>query len=85
MFKRARWAGAGAAVGATVVIWAQRKLRAMAGRYGPSGAAGDAVGRATSLPANLRDAFAEGRQAMREREVELRRAHLRPVPRSRHR
>ena len=85
MFKRARWIGAGAALGAGTVLWAQRKLRGLAGRYSPMGAAGDAVERAVSLPGDIRDAFAEGRQAMRDREAELRRTHLRQAGRSRHR
>ena len=85
MFKRARWAGLGAALGAGTVIWIQRKLRSVTGRYAPAAIAGDAVEKATSLPANLRDAFSEGREAMREREAELRRVHLRPAGRSRHR
>jgi hypothetical protein len=85
VFKRVRWVGAGAALGAGAVLWAQRKLRSVADRYGPVGVAGDAVGRAMSLPQNLRDAVAEGRQEMRAREAELRRTHLRPTRRSRHR
>lgn len=85
MFKRARWAGLGAALGAGTVIWIQRKLRSMTGRYAPAAMAGDAVERAASLPANLRDAFSEGREAMREREAELRRVHPRPAGRSRQR
>jgi hypothetical protein len=84
MFKRVRWIGAGAALGAGTVLWAQRKLRGVADRYSPAGIAGDAVERAISLPGNLRDAFDEGRHAMREREAELRRTHLRPSGRSRH-
>jgi hypothetical protein len=85
MFKRARWIGAGAALGAGAVLWAQRKLRGAADRYGPVGLAGEAVDRAISLPGNIRDAFSEGRQAMREREAELRRNHLRPTRRHGHR
>ena len=84
MFKRARWIGAGVAIGAGTVLWAQRKLRGVVDRYRPAGMAGDAVDRAISLPSDLRDAFAEGRQAMREREAELRHNHLRPARRPRH-
>ena len=85
MFKRVRWAGLGAALGAGAAVWTQRKLRVVAGRYAPAAIAGDAVEKAASLPANLRDALSEGRTAMREREAELRRVHLRPAGRSRHR
>jgi hypothetical protein len=84
VFKRARWMGAGAALGAGAAVWLPRKLKAMADRYKPVGIAGDAVEKAASLPGSLKDAFAEGRDAMREREAELRRAHLRPARRSRH-
>ena len=85
MFKRARWIGAGAALGAGGTVWLQRKLKLLAGRYRPAGIAGEAVGKAAALPGSLRDAFTEGRDAMREREDELRRTHLRPSRRSRHR
>lgn len=78
MFKRIRWVGAGAAMGAGAVVWLQARLR----RYTPAGLAGEAVERA-------RSAIEEGRAAMRDREAELRHAHLRPQRRqqrrSRHR
>ena len=67
MFKRVRWMGAGAALGAGTVVWLQARLR----RYSPAGLAGEAVERA-------RSAIEEGRAAMRDREAELRRTHLRP-------
>ena len=67
MFKRVRWMGAGAALGAGAVVWAQARLR----RYSPASLAGEAVVRA-------RSAIEEGRAAMRDREAELRRSHLRP-------
>ena len=85
MFRRARWIGAGAALGAGAVLWAQRKVRDLADRYKPVNRAGDAVDRAISFPGDIRDAFAEGREAMRQREAELRRNHLRPTTRHRHR
>jgi hypothetical protein len=84
VLKRARWISVGAALGAGGVLWAQRKIRGVSDRYGPAGIAGDAMERAISLPSNLRDAFAEGREAMRDREAELRHNHLRPARRSRH-
>jgi hypothetical protein len=67
VFKRLRWIGAGAALGAGGVVWLQARLR----RFTPAGLAGEAVGRA-------RSAIDEGRVAMRDREAELRRNHLRP-------
>ena len=84
MLKRARWAGAGAALGAAAAVWVQRKWRVAAHRYRPSGLAADAVEKAISVPGTLRDAFSEGRDAMREREAELRRNHLRAPRRSTH-
>ena len=74
MFKRIRWMGTGAALGAGAVVWLQSRLR----RYSPAGLAGEAVVRA-------RSAIEEGRAAMRDREAELRRAHLRPQQRPRRR
>lgn len=85
MFKRVRWVGTGAALGAGAVLWGQRKFRLLAERYHPAGIAGDAVDRARSLPGDIRDAFDEGRAGMREREAELRRKHLGPRRRSSHR
>jgi hypothetical protein len=85
VFKRIRWIGAGAAIGAGSVVWLQRKLRLVAEKYGPEGRVAGAVDRAMSFPADVRDAFTEGRAAMREREAELTRTHLRRNRRSRHR
>ena len=65
MLKRIRWIGTGIAVGFGGSLWLQRKLKEMSVRYGPVGMAGAAATRA-------RDAFEEGRQAMRDREAELR-------------
>jgi hypothetical protein len=65
MFKRIRWLGLGAAVGAASSVWAQRKARTLASRYTPAGLAGAAVDRA-------RSAVAEGRATMHQREAELR-------------
>lgn len=66
MFKRVRWITTGAAVGFGASVWLQRKIKAAADQYRPAAVAGAAANRA-------RDAFFEGRTAMRRREEELRR------------
>lgn len=76
MFKRVRWIGTGVAIGFGGSLWLQRKLKEMSSRYGPVGMAGAAASRA-------RDALVEGRQAMRDREAELR-APARPAGQIRH-
>lgn len=78
MFKRIRWLGAGALVGVGASIWTQRKARMMAARYRPAGLAG-AASQARQWPARVREAVGEGRQAMHEREAELRRRLERPA------
>ena len=65
MLKRVRWLTAGAAFGFGGALWLQRKVKSAADRYRPVGLAGAAAVRA-------KDAFDEGRTAMREREAELR-------------
>ncbi|MGH9094061.1 MAG: hypothetical protein ACRDXE_02770 [Acidimicrobiales bacterium] len=86
MFKRARWTTFGMVVGAGTSIWAQHKVRQTVERYLPeqvgTGVAG-VTGRTRQLGADVRAAVAEGRQAMHEREAELR-AHVEsPRPRRR--
>jgi hypothetical protein len=72
MFRRARWFGAGAALGIGASVWAQRKIKVVAVRYRPAGLAGSAVDRARGWPGDVRAAIKEGRTTMREREAELR-------------
>lgn len=64
MPKRTRWLVTGVALGAGGSLWAQRKAKTAAARYGPVGLA-EATGR------RLVAAFADGREAMREREAQL--------------
>ena len=81
MFKRARWVSIGAALGFGGSLWAQRKVRAAIERYLPEQVAGRVADRTRGIRSDLRDAIAEGRVAMRAREVELRaRTGLRPTP-----
>jgi hypothetical protein len=65
MFKRIRWLSLGAAVGAASSLWARRKAKTLATRWTPSSVAGAAAGR-------VRAALADGREAMHQREAELR-------------
>ncbi len=64
MPKRTRWLVTGVALGAGGSLWAQRKAKTAASRYGPAGLVG-ATGR------RLATALADGREAMREREAQL--------------
>ncbi len=72
MLRRARWFGAGAALGIGASVWAQRKVKVVAARYRPTGMAGTAVDKARTWPGEVRAALQEGRSTMREREAELR-------------
>ncbi len=72
MFRRARWFGAGVALGAGVTVWAQRKVRGLMARYRPARLAGGAVDKALGWPSEVRAALDEGRTTMRQREAELR-------------
>ncbi|MGC8513371.1 MAG: hypothetical protein ACP5P1_10110 [Acidimicrobiales bacterium] len=81
MPKRTRWLITGVALGAGGSLWAQRKAKTAAAHYGPAGLV-EATGR------RLVAALADGREAMREREAQLkgtspdddRRAGLRSTP-----
>ncbi|MFM7616119.1 MAG: hypothetical protein ACKO72_01465 [Actinomycetes bacterium] len=72
--KRAFWAGAGYAAGATTSIWAVRKVKRAAARYTPSAVVLRARDGAIDTGRRVRDAVAEGRDAARRREAELRAA-----------
>jgi len=72
MFRRVRWFGAGAALGAGATVWAQRKVKVVVARYRPAGLAGSAVDKALAWPGEVRAALDEGRSTMRQREAELR-------------
>lgn len=65
MLKRLRWLLLGAALGVGGPAWLKRKARAAGYRYRPAGMAEAATQRA-------RAALEEGREAMHQREAELR-------------
>ena len=76
MLKRLRWILMGMGVGASASVWAQRRVKLLLRSYTPPEVAARAAKRSQELAGrkagDVRTAFAEGRQAMREREVELR-------------
>ena len=75
MFKRTRWMVIGYGLGATTSIVAARRLKRTAQRYAPNEVAsrvGASVGGTTR---HVQHAVTEGRDAMRDREAQLRTAH----------
>lgn len=72
MFKRTRWMVVGYAAGIGTSAYAAVKARQVARRYTPPEVAHRAAERAVAGADRVRDALAEGRAAMREREAELR-------------
>lgn len=76
MLKRIRWMMMGVSVGASASVWAQRRLKRWLRSYTPPEVAARAAQRTTAAAertaGDLRTAVAEGRQAMRQREEELR-------------
>ena len=71
MFKRVRWVAVGYGLGATTSYLAARRLRRAAQRYTPNEVANRVGGSARQV----QHAVSKGREAMREREAELRSAH----------
>ena len=76
MLKRLRWLVMGMGVGASASVWAQRKVKLLLRSYTPPEVAARAAKRGTEAAGRtageVRTAFAEGKQAMRQREAELR-------------
>ena len=72
MLKRVRWM----AMGAGVAVWGRRRVRQWAQTHTPPEVAARAAKRSTEMAGRkvteVRSAFAEGRQAMRDREAQLR-------------
>ncbi|MGH9036818.1 MAG: hypothetical protein ACRD0O_13725 [Acidimicrobiia bacterium] len=69
MFKRMRWIAMGMGVGATGSVWVRRRLRRFLKSYTPPAVATRA---AASARDEFKAAWTEGREAMRQREAELR-------------
>ena len=72
MFKRLFWLVIGAGFGFGVSFWLMRFVRSTVERYSPERVSGDLADAMRSFGADIRAAAAEGREAMREREGELR-------------
>lgn len=72
MFRRLFWLIVGAGFGFGASFWLMRFVRETAARYAPERVSADLAGAIKGLGADLRAAVAEGREAMREREAELR-------------
>ena len=72
MLKRVRWM----AMGAGVAVWGRRRVKQWAQTHTPPEVAARAAKRSTEMAGRkvteVRSAFAEGRQAMRDREAQLR-------------
>jgi hypothetical protein len=72
VFKRLLWLTIGAGFGVGLSFWVARFLRDTIERYTPERVSSDLADALRSLGTNLRGAVAEGREAMREREQEIR-------------
>lgn len=73
MFKRLLWLVIGVGFGFGISFWLMRFVRSTVERYTPERLSSDLGSALRSFGSDLRDAVSEGRQAMREREAELRR------------
>ena len=72
MFKRLFWLAVGAGFGFGLSFWLMRFVRQTVERYTPERMSSDLSGAIRAFGADLRAAVAEGREAMREREEEIR-------------
>jgi hypothetical protein len=72
VLKRLFWLVAGAGFGFGVSFWMMRFVRDTVQRYTPERVSADLASALRELGTDLRAAVAEGREAMREREAELR-------------
>jgi hypothetical protein len=72
MFKRLFWLGTGLTVGFGSSVWLMRAVRRTVERFTPQRLTHDAVAGARSVSTELKAALDEGRDAMRQREAELR-------------
>lgn len=72
MFRRLFWLLIGAGFGFGVAFWLMRFVRSTVERWSPERVSSDLAGAIRSFGTDLREAVAEGREAMRDREAELR-------------
>ena len=71
MFKRLFWLLVGTGFGFGVSFWVMRFVRSTVERYTPERVSADLAGALKQFGSDLKEAAAEGRQAMKEREAEL--------------
>jgi hypothetical protein len=72
VFRRLFWLCIGAGFGFGVSFWLMRWVRDTAARYAPERVSNDLANAVREIGQDLRAAVAEGREAMREREHDLR-------------
>jgi hypothetical protein len=72
VFRRLFWLAIGVGFGFGVSFWLMRWVRETAARYAPERVSNELASAVKGLGQDLRDAVAEGRSAMRERELGLR-------------
>lgn len=72
MFRRLFWLVVGAGFGFGAAFWLMRFVRETVARYSPERVSADLAGAIKGLGTDIRLAVADGREAMREREAELR-------------
>ena len=72
MFRRLFWLIMGAGFGFGMSFWLTRFVKETAARYTPERVSADLTDALKGLGGDLRAAVAEGREAMREREAQLR-------------
>jgi hypothetical protein len=72
MFRRLFWLLVGAGFGFGVSFWVMRFVRDTIQRYTPERVSADLAGAIRAFGEDLRAAVSEGREAMREREAEIR-------------
>ena len=72
MFKRLFWLTIGLSIGLGTSFWVMRFVKSTLERYTPERVSADLADAIKSFGKDLRAAVAEGAEAMREREAELR-------------
>jgi hypothetical protein len=72
VFRRLFWLCLGVGFGFGSSFWVMRFVRETAARYAPERVSADLTDAIKNLGIDLRTAVADGREAMREREAELR-------------
>ncbi|MFP5375778.1 MAG: hypothetical protein ACLGIO_03210 [Acidimicrobiia bacterium] len=72
MFRRLFWLTVGVGFGFGMSFWVSRMVRAKVARLSPDNVSAEVAGALRDLGRELRAAVAEGREAMREREADLR-------------